>query len=504
MDVPIMLHGSEVAQHKSADSCWIVLHNKVYDVTAFLDRHPGGRNILLRQGGADATSEFDKVHSMEIVEDLPEGSYKGDLDPTTTQALNVAVNPPSAATPAIDSKEVKSLSLCVTANDFEAEAQKVLDRRSWVYASSSANAGLSLQGNIDSWSQVSFRPRILRNVASVSTTSSMLGHPSVVPFFVSPMGTMGMSHPNAELELVRGLSRKGVHGITSTASTKPLEEIIESHAAELQALGGEGTSPSRLFFQLYIPTDRAKAVTLIQKVKRAGYKGLFITVDTAVLGKRTEDRRKQAEEALADGMDHSKVLVPATEDGNENSFAPAVGARPVPGQLSPMVTWEDIKWIRDEWTGPIVLKGVQTVEDAKLAAEHGCQGILLSNHGGRQQHTAPNALSTLLEIRTYYPGVLKKMEVYLDGGCRDGADVLKALALGATAVGFGRPFFYAMAAYGSRGVERCIDILSEELALGMALLGVTSVDQLRPEMVNASKLLNNMWRPELPSKLSRL
>lgn len=475
-----MLHGSEVAQHKSADSCWIVLHNKVYDVTKFLDRHPGGRNILLRQGGAvsssslahhpeadedsrinnhsqDATSEFDKVHSMEIVEDLPEGSYKGDLDPTAIQALNVPVNPPSAATPAIDSKEVKPLSLCVTANDFQAEAQKVLDRRSWVYASSSANAGLSLQGNIDSWSQVSFRPRILRNVASVSTTSSLLGHPSAVPFFISPMGTMGMSHPNAELELVRGLARKGVHGITSTASTKPLEEIIESHAAELQALGGEGTSPSRLFFQLYIPTDRAKAVTLIQKVKRAGYKGLFITVDTAVLGKRTEDRRKQAEEALADGLDHSKVLVPATEDGNENSFAPAVGARPVPGQLSPMVTWEDLKWIRDEWTGPIVLKGIQTVEDAKLAAEHGCQGILLSNHGGRQQHTAPSALSTLLETRTYYPGVLEKMEVYLDGGCRDGADVLKALALGATAVGFGRPFFYAMAAYGSRGVERCID-----------------------------------------------
>lgn len=403
----------------------------------------------------DATTEFDKVHSMDVVEDLPEGSYKGALDPSTAQALNAAANPPAAA--ATGSKEVKPLSLCVRADDFQPEAQKVLDRRAWVYVTSSANAGLSLRGNLDSWSQVTFRPRVLRDVGRVSTASSMLGLPATVPFFVSPMGTMGMSHPNGEPELVRGLVRKGVHGITSTASSKTLEEIMGSHVAELEAVGGEATSPSRLFFQLYIPIDRARAITLIRKVKTAGYKALFITVDTAVLGKRTEDRRKQAEEALADGLDHSKTLAPAGKDGSENAFAPAVGARPVPGQLSPMVTWKDLKWIREEWTGPIVLKGVQTAEDAKLAADNGCQGILLSNHGGRQQHTAPNALSTLLEIRTYCPEVLEKMEVYLDGGCRDGADVLKALALGATAVGFGRPFFYATAAYGSRGIERCID-----------------------------------------------
>ncbi|ROW14004.1 hypothetical protein VPNG_04133 [Cytospora leucostoma] len=499
-----MLNGSEVAQHRSADSCWVVIHGKVYDVTGFLDEHPGGRNILLRQGGAvsdvselspkakedlhidilkkDATPEFDKVHSLHIVDDLPEGSYKGELDPSTAKALIVAANP-SDAVAATDSKEVRPLSLCVRADDFQPEAQKVLDRRSWTYVSSSANSGLSFQGNLDSWSQVTFRPRVLRDVGSVSLRSLLLGYPSTVPFFISPMGTMGMSHPNAELELVRGLARKGVHGVISTASTKPLEEIMESHAAGLRAAGGEATSPSRLFFQLYIPTDRERAVALVRKVRRAGYKGLFITVDTAVLGKRTEDRRKQAEEALADGLDHSKARAPAVGDGTENTFAPAVGARPVPGQLSPSVTWKDLEWIRGEWPGPIVLKGVQTADDAKLAAEHGCQGVLLSNHGGRQQHTAPNALATLLEIRTYYPGVLDKLEVYLDGGCRDGADVLKALALGATAVGFGRPFFYAMAAYGSQGVERCIDILSEEVALGMALLGVASVDQLRPEMI---------------------
>lgn len=498
-----MLAGSEVAKHKSTDSCWTVIHGKVYDITSFLDKHPGGRSILLRQGGADATAEFDKIHSLDIIEDLPDGSLKGELDPSTAASLNIPANP-SKATAAADSKQVKPLSLCVRASDFRTEAEKVLDRRAWIYVTSSANAGLSLQGNIDSWSRVTFRPRVLRNVASVSTKSSLLGNPSLVPFFVSPMGTMGMSHPNGEFELVNALARKGVHGITSTASTKPLESIKKSHADELNRIGGESTSPSRLFFQLYIPTDREKAVELVRKVRQAGYKGLFITVDTAVLGKRTEDRRKQADEALEDGLDHSTFSTPVGKENNENAFSPAVGARPVPGQLSPMVTWEDLEWIREEWPGPIVLKGIQTAEDAKLAAENDCQGILLSNHGGRQQHTAPSALSTLLEIRTYCPEVLEKMEIYLDGGCRDGADALKALALGATAVGFGRPFFYAMAAYGGQGVERCIDILSEELALGMALLGVTSLDQLRPEMVNASRLLNEMWRPELPSILSRL
>lgn len=415
--------------------------------------------------------------------------------------------------------------MCVRATDFQPQAQKLLNRRSWIYITSSANSGLSLEGNLGSWSQVSFRPRVMRNVASVSARTAILGQPAIVPFFVPPMGTMGMSHPNGEYELLRGVVRKGVHAVISTASSKPLEGIMECHEQEVARAGGKEKNPSRLFFQLYIPTDRQKAIALIRKVKEAGYLGLWITVDTPTLGKRTEDRRKQAEEALEDGQDHSTTPV-GTGSGSENAFAPAVGARPVPGQLSPMVSWDDLEWIRKEWTGPIVLKGIQTAEDARLAAEYDCQGILLSNHGGRQQHSAPSALATLLEIRTYCPDVLEKLEVYLDGGCRDGADILKALALGATAVGIGRPFLFAMAAYGSKGVERLIDsefctiflnaialttdlffpfaVLSEEVALGMALLGVTSVDQLRPEMVNAQALLNNMWRPELPSILSRL
>lgn len=436
--------------------------------------------------------------------------------------MPVATNGPAFAA---DSNHVQPLAMCVRSTDFQPEAQKVMDRRTWIYVTSSANSGASLAGNLDSWSRLTFRPRVMRNVETVSARSSILGHAGIVPFFVPPMGTMGMTHPNGEFEMVRGAVRKGVHAVISTASSKSLEDIMDNYQQEIAKVGGKGKSPSRLFFQLYLPTDRLKARELIRKVKAAGYLGLWITVDTPTLGKRTEDRRKQAEEALEDGQDHSTISTPvATDSGNENAFAPAVGARPVPGQLSARTGWDDLEWIREEWTGPIVLKGIQTAEDARLAAEYDCQGILLSNHGGRQQHTAPSALATLLEIRTYCPEVLEKLEVYVDGGCRDGADILKALALGATAVGIGRPFLYAMAAYGSKGVEKLIDseylphhapcrsdadflfpsVLSEEVAIGMALLGVTSIDQLRPDMVNAQALLNDMWRPEIPSILSRL
>ncbi|KUL89316.1 hypothetical protein ZTR_03629 [Talaromyces verruculosus] len=282
-----------------------------------------------------------------------------------------------------------NLALCVTTQDFEAAAKTVLPNETWVYASSSAASGLSLQSNLDDWSRINFRPRIMRSVSLPNPTRSILGQPGSQPFFVSAMGV----------------------------------------------LGGQQTVP----------------------------------------------------EAAAG-----------------NAFGPALGGRPVPGSLDPGLNWEDLAWITDEWDGPIVLKGIQTVEDVKLAVQHGVQGVLLSNHGGRQIHSAPSALMTLLETRTYYPEAFDKLEIFVDGGLRDGADVLKALCLGATAVGVGRPYFYAMAAYGIEGVEKCTDVLAEEVEITMKMLGVSSLDQLRPEMVNASRLLNEMWQPDIWWNKSKL
>jgi L-lactate dehydrogenase (cytochrome) len=343
--------------------------------------------------------------------------------------------------------------MCVTANDFEQAAKAVLPHKSYIYASGSANTGNSLKGNLDDWSRVSFRPRVMRNVGDIDTRRKIFGHESPYPFYISPMGTMGAIHPGAEPEMYKGALRKGIHAVVSTASSKSAEQIMQAFVSEQAKMNS--ASPTTLFYQYYMPVDRKKALELMRIAKRCGYKGLWITVDAPILGKRTADRYLQAEEALTMGIAEESTA--EWETGSDNTFAPAMGGRPVQGQLSPHTTWEDLSWIRKEWDGPIVLKGVQCVEDAKLAMEYGCDGILLSNHGGRQLHTAPSALMTLCEIKTYCPEVLNKLEVFLDGGLRDGNDVLKALCLGATAVGVGRPFLYALGAYGSKGVERCVD-----------------------------------------------
>ena len=303
----------------------------------------------------------------------------------------------------------------------------------------------------------------MRNVGDVDTRRKIFGYSSSYPFYISPMGTVGAIHDEAEPAMVLGAVRKGAHMVVSTSSTKSSDQIMQSYVDEQARL--KNGSPTQLFYQYYMPVDRTKAIELMQMVKKAGYKGLWITVDTPVLGKRTADRYLQAEEALAVGLTEEPTAEWETDSapekdnaaGSDNAFAPAMGGRVVRGQLSPHTTWEDLEWIRKEWDGPIVLKGIQTADDAKLALDYGCDGILLSNHGGRQMHTAPSALMTLLEIRTYCPEVIGKIEIFLDGGLRDGNDVLKALCLGATAVGVGRPFLYALAAYGTRGIERCID-----------------------------------------------
>ncbi|KAF1992962.1 mitochondrial cytochrome-like protein b2 [Amniculicola lignicola CBS 123094] len=492
--------GAEVAQHNTKKSCWIVLDSRVYDVTSFLLDHPGGAVVLLKNAGTDATTEFKKYHPLTYVKQLPAGSDLGPINPNTRTKLN---KPKESTRPPADEfeaeKQIPHVSLCVSCPDFEKVAKSVLPRKSYTYASTSANYGLSLKGNLEDWGRITFRPRILRNVGDVDARRKIFGYSSPHPFYISPMGTLGAIHSEAELDVVRGAVRKGVHAVVSTASTRSTAQIADCHKEELQRCKG---SPTELFFQYYMPVDRTKAIELIHIAKQAGYKGLWITVDTPVLGKRTTDRVLQAEEALAVGMDEEPAST--WETGEDNAFAPAMGGRPGAGQLSPHTTWEDLVWVRKEWKGPIVLKGVQCAEDAKLALEYGLDGILLSNHGGRQLHTAPSSLMTLLEIKTYCPEVIGKLEIFLDGGLRDGADVLKALCLGATAVGVGRPYLYALAAYGAKGVERVTDILAEELAQGMRLLGVTSLDQLRPEMVNASRLLNEMWRPDSFSTRSKL
>ncbi|KAI1757608.1 FMN-dependent dehydrogenase-domain-containing protein [Xylaria castorea] len=493
------LSAKEIASHRSISSCWIVVDGKAYDVTSYLNEHPGGAAILLRQGGTDATSEFRKIHSPDVLKYLPKDACLGTIGAAARAALPKSSASVESTGQAVEVKELPHISSIVVPNDFEAAAKAVMPLKPWTYISSSAHDGSAFRGNLASWGAVRFRPRILHDVTIVDPRSSILGSASAFPFYVSAMGQMGRGHPAGEIGVVRALARRGVHGLISSETTAKMEEIAAAFVDEKEKIARARKNTSageleqdrpeaQLHFQLYIPSDPAIAVQRIQRARATGvFRSIWLTVDTAVLGKRTADRKLQAAEAMAT----SPELSAHAERAGFGLLAHHSNS-----QLNSSLTWDVLKWIKREWDGPVVLKGVQTAEDAARAADLGVDGVLLSNHGGRQMHDAPDALTTLLEIRTYYPSVLDKLEIFLDGGCRDGADVLKAVALGAKAVGIGRPFFYALAAYGEKGVERCSDIVADELITGMQLGGMKNLDEARPERVNASRLLNEIWRPE--------
>lgn len=404
---------------------------------------------------------------------LPKDAYLGTIDAATRASLPISspftestgtlkLDTPSGEADATN--HLPHISSIVVANDFEAAAQAVMPAKSWTYVSSSAHSGAALRGNLASWHGVRFRPLIFRDVRAVDPRSRIFGSDSAFPFYVSPMGQLGRGHADGEIGVVRALARKGVHGVISAESTAKMEVIAAAFLEEREKVKianqsqtttttttCESRPEAQLHFQLYVPSDRAIGIERIRRARATGaFRSLWVTVDTPVLGKRTADRALQAAEALGT----SAELAAHAERAAFGALSHASGA-----QLDASLTWDDLRWIRDAWgpDAPIVLKGVQTAEDAARAAELGVDGVLLSNHGGRQMHDATDALSTLLEIRTYYPEVLRKLEVFVDGGCRDGADVLKAVCLGAKAVGIGRPVFYALAAYGQKGVERCLD-----------------------------------------------
>jgi len=247
-----------------------------------------------------------------------------------------------------------------------------------------------------------------------------------------------------------------------------------------------------LALQLYVSTrdeNYEQRKQLVRRARQLGATALAITVDTPVVGKREADERAQAEQEMS-----------ANADGDSSLAArrALMAASPVLRGVNYKLNWDDLKWIREAWgSGPIYLKGIQCVEDAIIAMRLGCQGIYLSNHGGRQLDCAPSSLTTLLEIRKFAPEVLEKMEVYMDGGIRRGADIVKALCLGATGVAMGRPFMYGAGAYGVDGCEKVIQIIGDEIETTMRLIGATSLDQLKPYMVNAKAIEN-----ELPNEIT--
>lgn len=429
----------KILQNNTRNSCWVVINKQVYDVTDFLDSHPGGGGIILRYAGKDATAEYAPLH--------PEGTIDKYLDPS--KHLGPVQGPMDFLQPEIrdinadaevpgGKDEIASLGTLQNLLDFEREAQKALAKKGWTYYSSSADSTASFEANRRDWGKVVFRPRILRNVAKVDMRRRIMGFESRLPFFVAPAAMAKLGHDDGELCLTRGAARFGIPQVTSQSSSTAHADM----AACFEEEKGKGQG-GVLFWQLYVPVDKPKARERIEEAKRLGYKALVITVDTAVIGKREEDERYKAE------LDH----IAGIETGRTRFVAG--DAAVLRGVHSATLEWSDMPWMRDAWgseNGPVVLKGIQTAEDALLAYEAGVDGIYLSNHGGRQLDFAPSSIRTLLEIRKFYPHIVGKMDIYMDGGIRRGTDVVKALCLGATAVGLGRPFLYALSGYGTEGV----------------------------------------------------
>jgi L-lactate dehydrogenase (cytochrome) len=331
--------------------------------------------------------------------------------------------------------------------------------------------------NTKAFRKIIFRPRVFINIAKCSTSTTILGLPSTSPIFIAPAALAKLGHPDGEVNLTRAAGLAGIIQAMSTNASNSVEELATARTNPTQ----------KLWFQLYVHKDRKTTEKLLHRVVRSGaFAGLLVTVDAPVLGKREADERLKA----------SVMPVLSATSGAGGNMSGG-GAKSVTKALATFVArdliWEEIAWMKKLTGLPVVVKGIMTVEDAILALKYGCEGIYLSNHGGRQLDTAPPAMLTLLELRKHCPQVFGKMEVYLDGGVRRGTDVVKALCLGCKGVGLGRPFLYANTCYGVDGVLKAIEstpplgcvnvVMQEEIDTCMRLLGVTRIDQLGPEYV---------------------
>jgi 4-hydroxymandelate oxidase len=308
---------------------------------------------------------------------------------------------------------------------------------------------------VSAFSRYRLRPRVLVDVSVVDTRAHLLGDRAALPLGLAPCGWQRFLHPEAELATARAAGVAGVPLCVSTGSTCPLDEVADAY----HEAGG-----SVAWFQLYVNKNRDLVEHLLRRAAAAGYRAVIVTADLPVPGYRERELRHELE--LGDGI----------EPANFRAFASNRSPLDLmEGFTDPSLTWSDLAWIRAASGLPVVVKGVLTAEDARLAVEHGAAGVVVSNHGGRQLDRTPAGVDVLEEVVEAVKG---RAEVYLDGGVRRGTDVLIALALGAGAVFVGRPYLWGLAVAGERGVARVLEILEAEISNAMALTGVTSVDQI--------------------------
>ncbi|KXH28117.1 FMN-dependent dehydrogenase [Colletotrichum simmondsii] len=510
---PLTLTPADVSKHNRLDDLWLAIDGAVYDFTDFVREHPGGIAVILKCAGKDATEVYSEVHGPNLVKStIPISHHKGVLPPGAIMAKpqphkwpqqqqqqdpsqkQDSQTPPTP--PTMPSKP--PLTTLISAHDFESAASTSFSPKAWAFVSSAATDLFTKTRNATLYSQITLRPRVLVDVAAVSTATTMLSHTMRAPIFCPPTAMARLVHPEGEKELGRACKSAGVPQCVSVSASFPLEDILAAQREH------EPATPYDVpvFFQLYVDKNRANSERLLRSAQAQGVKALFLTIDAPIPGKREADERVASDESLGSPISGAR----AVNDAKGGALGRIMGS-----YIDASVNWSDIAWLRRTVPGlPIVLKGVQTWMDAEWAVEAGVEAIVLSNHGGRSLDTSPATIMVLLELQKNCPHVFDRVEVYVDGGISRGTDIFKALCLGAKAVGVGRGLLYGLN-YGAEGVERYIEILRDELETTMKMCGVTNLNQVHPGFLNTLAVdhlipgrhdnPNTPWRRDLHSKL---
>lgn len=326
-----------------------------------------------------------------------------------------------------------------------------------------------MRENHSAYHKIWFRPRILHDVENIDLSTTMLGSKVSIPFYVTATALGKLGNPEGEVILTRGAAKHNVVQMIPTLASCSFDEIVDAK---------QGDQPQWL--QLYVNKDRKITERIVKHAEERGVKGLFITVDAPQLGRREKDMRSK----------FSDVGSNVQNTGGDNVDRSQGAARAISSFIDPSLSWKDIPWFLSITKMPILLKGVQRVEDVIRAIEAGVHGVVLSNHGGRQLDFARSGIEVLSEVMPVLRerNLQDKIEIYVDGGIRRATDIIKALCLGATGVGIGRPFLFAMSAYGLPGVDRAMQLLKDEMEMNMRLIGCSSVDQLNPSLVDTRGL----------------
>jgi isopentenyl diphosphate isomerase/L-lactate dehydrogenase-like FMN-dependent dehydrogenase len=369
----------------------------------------------------------------------------------------------------------------VNINDLLTLAKQRLPKAVFDYLDGGAEQEITLRDNCAAFNQVTFRPKQAVSVEQCELNTRVLNADLAFPAMLAPIGYSRLMHPGGEVAAARAADKAGIGYVLSTISGHKMEDVRA-------AISGPA------WYQLYLLGGREAAEGAIERAQRCGFRALVITVDTSVAGSRERDPRNGMKELLGDNflakvpflpgiLAHPAWLISFLRDGGvpnlENIILPGVGPMPLTDVAASLnrsaVTWEDFKWIRNLWQGPLVVKGILTGEDARRAVDEGAAAIVVSNHGGRQLDCVSPTLAVLREV---IAAVDQKVEVLIDGGIRRGSDIVKAICMGARAVLIGRAYAYGLAAAGEVGVARALEILRNDVERTLKLLGCRATRDL--------------------------